>query len=115
MDNWKYHSPNLSNYLSSLKDWEYMVEVKKPTRSLQQNRMYWAILEQIEKETGNDRDDLHNLFKEMFINRERVVQTSLGEYTYRPTTTDLSTAEFVSYIDKITLFCAENWIDIINL
>lgn len=110
IDNGKLLTNWFGDYIKSIKDWDYIIEIKKATRTQQQNRLYWGILEQIEKETGNDKDDLHNFFKDMFL--KRPVISILWEYSYIPTTTELSKEEFVEYVDKVMLFCLEQWLEI---
>ena len=54
----------------------------------------------ISQETGNDMDDLHTLFKGMFLSKEIV--TVLGKPVRRTkSTTELSTGEFGDYIRQI--------------
>lgn len=47
------------------------VEVKKPyrSRSNQQNRMFWGIVQQIAFETGNDLEDVEEAVKERAVKR----------------------------------------------
>ena len=74
---------------------------KKPKRTEVQNRYYWGVyLPMISQETGNDMDDLHTLFKGMFLSKEIV--TVLGKPVRRTkSTTELSTGEFGDYIRQI--------------
>ena len=53
---------------------QYSLEFKelRPQRTLTQNSLYWLWLSAIEIETGNDRNDLHELFKQMFLNCQEV-------------------------------------------
>jgi hypothetical protein len=84
----------------------YTVEIvqRKAKRSIDQNRLYWMWLTCIETETGNDRNDLHEYFKQKFIQPETVV--IFGETQTKHTTTDKSTAQFKEYLDKIQAFAA---------
>ena len=76
------------------------VEKKKGRRSLSQNGYYWVYLGVIENETGNNADDLHELFKRKFLTP--VEKTVLGEKVRFPaSTTELGKTEFSEYMDKI--------------
>lgn len=63
-----------------------------------QNRYYWAILNDIAEQTGNDADDLHEHFKARF----------LQDRSRRParimSTTELDVRQVINYIDKIISF-----------
>lgn len=77
-----------------------IMEEDKPKRSLSQNRYYRAYLEIIDKETGNNADELHELFKRKFIPARHI--SPLGEEIRIPgSTRDLSKSEFSDYLDKI--------------
>ena len=84
----------------------YTVEVleKKANRSISQNSLYWLWLTCIEHETGNERNDLHDLFKERFLTPEHI--EVLGERRLRRTTTGLNTTQFKYYLDQIQVFAA---------
>lgn len=112
VENWKFLSTNIWEYVRSLKDWEYCVEIKKATRTQQQNKLYWSILEQIHKETWNDKDELHNFFKHTFL--KKPILTALWEYDFIPTTTELDKEEFTNYVDNIILFCQQQWLTILT-
>lgn len=84
----------------------YTVEVleKKANRSISQNSLYWLWLTCIEFETGNDRDELHEIFKKKFILPKKV--NIYGTEIERYSTTDLDTAQFKQYLDKIQIFAS---------
>lgn len=76
----------------------------KPTRSDKANRYYWAYLNLIESETGNDANDIHELAKRKFLTP--VFKTILGQEVRLPgTTTTLDTVGFTNYIQKIEVWC----------
>jgi len=104
----------------------YTVEVlqKNANRTLSQNALYWLWLTCIETETGNFRDDLHDIFKHKFMTPTEV--EIFGEKITRWTTTDKETYEFKEYLDKIQIFAStelsitlpeprdKNWEDFYN-
>jgi hypothetical protein len=76
------------------------LQIVKPTRSGQQNRYYWLYLGVIERETGENSDDLHEFFKRKFL--PPVFKTIRGEEIRLPaSTTDLSKSDFTEYLDRI--------------
>lgn len=84
----------------------FTVEVlqKNANRSISQNSLYWLWLTCLEHETGQDRNEIHDLFKDMFI---LPVETEVfGRKIIRHTTTDKDTSQFKFYLDKIQIFAA---------
>ena len=75
---------------------------KKSTRSISQNNLYWLWLTCIEFETGNNRNDLHEYFKEKLITPE-IIEV-FGEKRERRSTTSLNTLQFKHYLDHIQAF-----------
>jgi len=84
----------------------YTVEVieKKSTRSISQNSLMWLWLTCISFETGNDRDELHDIFKKKWTEPKKVVL--FGEEIDRYSTADLNTTQFKYYLDKIQVFAS---------
>lgn len=73
---------------------------KKKVRSDKQNNYYWLYLQVISDETGNNLDDLHQLFKRKLLPPR--FQKILGEVVAFPaTTTNLKSDEFSEYIKRI--------------
>ena len=84
----------------------YTVETleKRVGRTISQNNLYWLWIACIEHETGQDRNELHDLFKDMFI---LPVETEvLGRKIIRHTTTDKDTLQFKQYLDKIQILAS---------
>ena len=73
----------------------------KSIRSLDQNAYMWFYLEVIARETGNIADDLHRLFKGLFLPK-RCITLRGKEYTLAGSTTELSKGEMSVYLDKIS-------------
>ena len=93
--------------LEKLENKEVTVEImeKKEKRSNPQNKYYWAILNFIQDETGNSREDLHSFFKSLYLSHQKNV---LGvEFDAYISTTKLKTKEFSEYIEKIRLYMGE--------
>ena len=84
----------------------FVVEVlqKNPHRTISQNSLYWLWLTCIEEETGNDRNDLHEIFKKKFLLPTEI--EIFGEKILKYTTTDKDTLQFKMYLDKIQAFAS---------
>lgn len=87
------------------KTWQITVKPFKKKRSLHQNALYWKWLGIIAVETGNDPDDLHEIFKQQFLIPVEV--EFAGEVTsLRRSTTKLNTQDMSAYMDKVNAFAA---------
>lgn len=76
------------------------IEEEKPRRSINQNSFYWLYLAQIEKETGNEAQDLHTLFRQKLL-PPKIIVVKGRAYETPKSTTDLNKLEFGEYIEKI--------------
>ena len=117
--NCKLELRNLEKWRGSLmqldgKKVRVVVEEEKLTRTIPQNSLYWLYLGQIEDETGNTAEDLHEIFKRKFLS-PRMVKFKDWEIKLPGTTTKLSKLEFGEYLDKICALTGaaipdiENW------
>ena len=82
---------------------EVTIETEKSQRNGEQNKKYWALLESVEDYTGQDKLELHDFFKAKFL---KVVFDDGTEDIL--STTNLNTAQFAKYYDKVELFIHEN-------
>ncbi len=100
-------------FLEKLEGKQVVVAIKKKEsqRSPQQNRYYWFALGILEKETGNDKDDLHEYFKELLLSmRKDVIFSEVKQsFIVVPSTARLTVREFKDYLDKVIRWCAEHW------
>ncbi len=83
---------------------KYRIQPVVMTRSLSQNNLYWLYLEEIEIETGNSANDLHEFFKREFLPPQFITVKLKGKSIERKiprSTTDLSKLEFGTYMEKI--------------
>lgn len=89
---------------------EYYAKIGKVKgiRSLNQNALYWVYIELIASETGHNADELHKLFKGLFLPKKEI-EWNGKKYMMSGSTANLSKAEFGIYMDKI---CAETNIPI---
>lgn len=73
---------------------------KKPKRTEQQNKYYWMYLSMISEETGQDIDDLHALFKGLFLSKG-IVEIMGHKIRRAKSTTELTTLQFMEFIKRI--------------
>lgn len=90
---------------SRLQNWEnkeVLVEIKliKNIRSLKANAYYWCCLEIISKDLGYQPDELHALFKGLYLPK-REIKLGRKSYFLAGSTAILNTVEFMTYIEKI--------------
>ena len=92
----------LTDYLKGFKEGdEISIEVTKwkNKRTLNQNSYYWSVLTTIST-IGHSSEELHEIFKRLFITPKFVLYRG-REIKMPKSTTDLSTEEFREYIERI--------------
>tara|TARA_B100000609_G_C17108846_1_gene378683 strand:+ start:127 stop:507 length:381 start_codon:yes stop_codon:yes gene_type:complete len=87
-------------FIDKVKDGRYIITIEKQQRerSGEQNKFYWAILHQIQDQTGQISEELHEIFKAKYL-----VDRS-ARLPRIKSTSELSVIEFNEYITKI---CAD--------
>ena len=91
---------------------EVTVEKRKLSRSNQQNRYYWGVvLEIISKETGHTTEELHEIYKRMFLPRKLIKYKAL-EIPVPSSTTDCDISDFHEYIERVRAEAASSGIAI---
>ena len=84
--------------------WWFDLSKRRKVRTVSQNRLERLWLACVEAETGNDSDDLHDIFKKRWIQpKEKKV---LGETIIVYSTRDLNTIQFKNFLDKIQVFAS---------
>lgn len=94
----------LSEFLKEHEGAQLKLELPKRQRTIQQNKFYWFYLGIIEQETGNDANDLHELFKTKLLPKETItVQGKQAVHVLEKTksTTSLNKQEMGEYLEKI--------------
>jgi hypothetical protein len=96
--------------LRDLPDGEYHITIKKnkPIRSLKANAYYWVILNIIGAETGHDREQLHEICKKKF-NSDVILYPKGGLEIVGRSTSDLDTAEFTAYVNRVKMWAQDDW------
>lgn len=93
----------IREFLETIEKKDVWVRIERMTgkRSDTQNRFYWAYLHIIANHTGNHENDLHELFKRIFLPPQ--YKTILGREIKMPaSTTTLNKVEFGEYMERIS-------------
>lgn len=81
-----------------------MIKERKNTRSDKQNAYYWALIDLVSKETGIDKDEIHEKMRMKFLIQQ---SDNPKHLPYVKSTSKLTTAEFTTYIEDMRNFFAE--------
>lgn len=97
---------NLKYVRHHLEKWEdkkvwITVERVQSKRSLNQNAYYWVCLGIIAEHTGHSPEELHRIFKGLYLPRKETVLNG-KKYMLTGSTTDLNKGEFVEYMMRVT-------------
>lgn len=87
---------------------EVLLRRHRKKRSLDQNSLYWLWLGIISRETGNDTDQLHEAFKQMFA--EAQVAEVFGRTVTTHSTAKMKVGEMSEYLDRVYAFAASEGI-----
>ena len=86
------------------KAWEVEVKPFAFNRSVQQNRRYWKLIQELGSYLGYDEGEMHELMKYKFLSYK---QEMLGdEMVVIPSTSKLTIKEFVDYLSKVEVFAS---------
>ena len=94
---------SLFKYLVSLEGKKIYadIDLEKYKRTLQQNAFHWFYLRLVAQSTGHHENELHEIFKRMFL-PPRYVMYKGREIKLPATTTKLSKTEMGDYLDRIS-------------
>ena len=92
---------NLENALSTIANGNYIFSVKKEVkkRTLDQNALMWLWFTCIERETGTDKNDIHDYYCMLFLRRTAPINGE--ERVIISGTSKLNTAQFTDFLNKI--------------
>ena len=99
---WEGAKENYNGYLA--------VDLKKPykSRSSEQNRMFWGMVQQIASETGNDLEDIEQALKERACKRGFPYRINKMTGRIKPySMTECDTVQMGYLIDETIQLCAE--------
>jgi len=82
-----------------------VIQPSKDSRSLQQNRLYWAMINNAAMFFGYTPDELHLLAGYKFLRQHKYVGETMVEYIQ--STTELATDEMAKYYESVTIWLAQ--------
>lgn len=92
-------------YLDGMPDGEMLIEFTSTSRTDAQNRFYWVWMGIIGRHLGMRNEDIHKVFKEMFLPKEDYfVMIKKKQIT---STTDMDKDQMTIYLDSIRQYAAE--------
>ena len=89
---------------SKLPDWTFVIKKEKLIRTTPQNAYYWSLIDIVSKETGIDKEEIHDKMRMKFLYMPPKTDKQLP---YCKSTTKLTTGEFTEYIENLRNFFAE--------
>jgi hypothetical protein len=85
---------------------ELTLKAYKPTRSQQQSRRYWLLVDKVAEHTGYDPADLHEIFKAKFLGAEEK-ELNGEKITTVKSSAKLRVNEFREYSDRVERWAVE--------
>jgi len=101
----QYDIQRCKTYLESLikKQAKVDISIKRDKRTLSQNSTYWLWITAIQQETGNDKNLLHEYFKQKFLGTENITVFD-NNLNVTVSTTRLDTKQMTDYLNRIQEF-----------
>ena len=96
----------LQSALNVLANGNYNLSIKKEVkrRSLPQNALMWMWYEHLSRETGQNRNDIHDYFCAKFLSRQ--VEINGKVETFTKGTSKLNAEQFNDFLNKVHAECA---------
>jgi hypothetical protein len=88
--------------LDPTKFYDVSIREHKDSRSIQQNKMYWALIGELGSFLGYNTEEMHSMLAYKYLSYK---QEMLGdEMVIVPSTTKLNIKQFAEYYDKVCQF-----------
>ena len=88
--------------LDPTKFYDVSIREHKDSRSIQQNKMYWALITELSSFLGYNTEEMHAMMAYKYLS---YTQEMLGdELVIVPSTTKLNIKDFAEYYDKVCQF-----------
>ncbi len=85
---------------------EVIIRKKRSRRSDQQNRYWWAIVTILSKELGYEKNEMHEILKFKFLQKEKHDENSGEVYQYIGSTAKLNKMEFADMTSELIRWAA---------
>ena len=91
------------------KEIEIIIRKKTKKRTNNQNRLFWSYMDIIAFETGSNKNKIHDIVCDMFLEKEDVVFETIGEVKETiKSTKNLTTKEFAELTEKVFIWATED-------
>ena len=90
------------------KDGDYALSITKWDRTLEQNRLYWKWLGVIGDELGYHKNEIHEVFLDMFSQIKTIRNLEGKPIQKRVRSSEMNVKQMSEYMDQIQQFASEN-------
>ena len=91
------------------KDVEILVRRKKSRRSVEQNALWWVYMTILSKDIGYTKDEIHEICKFKFLQKEKVDEKTGEIFKYLGSTAKLSKVEFMDLVAELQQWSVETF------
>lgn len=100
----------MKSYLPTLKDGDYAFEIKRWTRTLEQNSLYWKWLEIIGEDLGYFKNEMHEVFLDMFAPTLTFADLDNRPKQRKVRSSEMTVKQMNEYMNQIEVFASEHGI-----
>ena len=106
------HNRDIAKQLIESAEDGMVLEIKKPKRSLEQNRLYWAILNDISEQVvpgkAYEPSIWHEYLRALFLPDKMIELPDGSVKMLEPSTAELRLNEFSEYVEKVVKWAIEH-------
>ena len=92
--------------LNPQKPWKVEFGLHKAKRSVEQNKLLWAIYTEMASGTGHTPEEIHEAMKAKFLPR-RVITVGDEEFPILGSSAKLDVGEFSNFVEQVQVFAAQ--------
>ena len=102
---------NFDKYLKQFAEKEVTIDIKrkKSKRSIEQNSLWWVYMTILSGEIGYSKEEIHEICKFKFLQREKVDEKTGEVFKYCGSTAKLNKSEFADLISELQQWSAETF------
>jgi len=100
----------MKSYLPTLKDGDYAFEIKRWTRTVEQNNLYWKWLEIIGNDLGYFKNEMHEVFLDMFAPTMTFADLNGKPKQRKVRSSEMTVKQMNEYMNQVEVFAAEHGI-----
>ena len=100
----------MKSYLPTLKDGDYAFEIKRWTRTVEQNNLYWKWLEIIGNDLGYFKNEMHEVFLDMFAPTMTFADLNGKPKQRKVRSSEMTVKQMNEYMNQVEVFASEQGI-----